>query len=167
MRCMFPCWRTLYHLFKCRWVNLISCSFRIWLNTYTLFYQLEEESFHWVLTWNRRQISLFTYLKLINFIIDCCILFTTATMSQVNSTCCGLDIVSSKLLTFVHATLSFCLFTVINLQLCLKINNTTLLKCFKCHSKGKSLQLQQIFSPKYFYFLECLVPHCYKVYSLL
>lgn len=43
-------------------------------------------------------------------------------MSQVNSTCCSLDAVSPKLLTFVHATLSFCLLTVINLQLGLKIN---------------------------------------------
>lgn len=134
--------------FKYTWINLISCSFRIWLNTSTLFHQLEEESFDWVLTWNRRQISLFTYLKLINFIIDCCSLFTTATISQVNSACCGLDTVSPKLLTFVHSALSFCLFTVINLQLCLKINNTALLKWFKCHSKGKSLQLQQIFPPK-------------------
>lgn len=71
---------------------------------------------------------MFTYLKLINFIIDCHSLFTTATMSQVNSTCCGLDTVSPKLLTSVHATLSFCLFTVINLQFHLKINNTAMLK---------------------------------------
>lgn len=31
--------------FMYTWINLISCSFRIWLNTYTLFHQLEEESF--------------------------------------------------------------------------------------------------------------------------
>lgn len=148
MRPMFPCWRTLSPPFKYTWINLISCSSGIWLNTHTFFHKLDEESVDWVLTWNLRQICLFTYLKLINFIIDRCSLFTTATMSQVNSTCCGLDTISPKLLTFVHATPSFCLFIVINLQICLQINNTALLKWLKCHSKGKSLQLHKIFTPK-------------------
>lgn len=148
MRCMFPCWRTLYSSFKYTWINLISCSSKIWLNTHTFFHQLNKQSFDWDLTWNLRQICLFTDLKLINFIIDRCSLFTTATMSQVNSTCCGLDTVFPKLLTSVHVTLSFCLFTVISVQFCLQINSTALLKWLKCHSKGKSLQLHQNFTPK-------------------